>query len=254
MAKTKSIDAPFRKGEKVVATVPLPGVPEGTKGKVKLVNGLSWTRYWVFFENGGWEVELGGKRITPPGTAEAACAFECVPGFNDVDARMRDLDAEGVQQEIIFPQKFFNLLFLEDLQEKEWCARAYNQALAEFCAEGRERLHGVAIMNWWAPEQAADAIAEIKALGYKTMMVPISPGKHADGEPINYQGERMEPFWKAVEDSGLPLCFHIGERPVNPATSRRGAAGIFVMQQMGGMRNVWASGQVGKVFVENRWW
>ena len=56
MAKTKSIDAPFRKGEKVVATVPLPGVPEGTKGKVKLVNGLSWTRYWVFFENG---VDLG---------------------------------------------------------------------------------------------------------------------------------------------------------------------------------------------------
>lgn len=34
----------------------------------------------VFFENGGWEVELGGKRLTPPGAAEASCAFECVPG------------------------------------------------------------------------------------------------------------------------------------------------------------------------------
>ena len=56
----------------------------------------------IFFENGGWEVELGGKRITPPGTAEAACAFECVPGFNDIGARMRDLDAEGVDQEIIW--------------------------------------------------------------------------------------------------------------------------------------------------------
>jgi|SoiMethySBSTD1v2_1073268.scaffolds.fasta_scaffold277613_1 hypothetical protein len=52
MAKTKSIDAPFRKGERVIATAGLPGVPEGTTGKVKLVNGLTWTRYWVFFDNG----------------------------------------------------------------------------------------------------------------------------------------------------------------------------------------------------------
>lgn len=31
-------------------------MPEGTKGKVKLVNGFEWRRYWVFFDNG---VELG---------------------------------------------------------------------------------------------------------------------------------------------------------------------------------------------------
>jgi hypothetical protein len=52
MAKTVALDAPFRKGEKVRATVDLPGVPEGTEGRVKLVNGVTWTRYWVFFANG----------------------------------------------------------------------------------------------------------------------------------------------------------------------------------------------------------
>ena len=58
MAKVK--DRPIRKGDKVVATVDLAGVPEGTTGKVRLVNGFSrpgsWMRYWVFFENG---VDLG---------------------------------------------------------------------------------------------------------------------------------------------------------------------------------------------------
>ena len=48
--------SPLRKGDRVIATVDLPGVPEGTAGKVKLVNGLfrdlSWRRYWVFFNNG----------------------------------------------------------------------------------------------------------------------------------------------------------------------------------------------------------
>lgn len=205
----------------------------------------------VFFENGGWEVELGGKRLTPPGTAAASCAFECVPGFNDVTARMRDQDAEGVQQEIIFPQKFFNLLFLEHLEEKEWCARAYNQGLAEFCAQEPNRLHGVAILNWWDPDQTRDALAEIKDLGFKTAMVPIQPGRFADGQAIDYHGERMDPFWQAVEEAGLPICFHIGERPVNPFTSPRGAAGIFVMQQMGGMRNVWSNLAFGGVFDRN---
>jgi predicted TIM-barrel fold metal-dependent hydrolase len=205
----------------------------------------------VFFENGGWEVELGGKRITPPGSAAASCSFECVPGFNNIEARMKDIDAEGVAQEILFPQKFFNLLFVEKLEEKEWIVRAYNQALAEFCAQQPDRLHGVAILNWWDPAATPDALAEIKALGFKTAMVPIQPGKFADGDAINYHGDRMDPFWDAVQESGMPLNFHIGERPVNPATSSRGAAGIFVMQQMGGMRNIWSTLTFGGVFDRN---
>lgn len=47
------LDTPFRTGEKVRTTRDLPGVPEGSRGKVKLVNGLhTWVRYWVRFDNG----------------------------------------------------------------------------------------------------------------------------------------------------------------------------------------------------------
>ena len=48
--------SPIRRHQKVVATVDLPGVPEGTLGKVRVANGFAWYRYWVNFENG---VELG---------------------------------------------------------------------------------------------------------------------------------------------------------------------------------------------------
>jgi predicted TIM-barrel fold metal-dependent hydrolase len=205
----------------------------------------------VFFENGGWEVELGGTRLTLPGAAASSCLFECVPGMNDIPKRLADLDAEGVDRELIFPQKFFHLLFLEELEEKALCARAYNQALAEFCAQAPDRLHGVAILNWWDPEQTQDALAEIKALGFKTAMIPIQPGKFADGETIQYQAERMDPFWAAIEEAGLPICFHIGERPTNPATAPRGLAGIFVMQQFGGMRGIWSALTFGGVFERN---
>lgn len=36
----------------MVAGAGIRGVPEGTFGKVVLVNGLSWIRYWVDFDNG----------------------------------------------------------------------------------------------------------------------------------------------------------------------------------------------------------
>ena len=39
-------------GSRVVLRSDLIGVPAGTGGKVTIVNGLSWIRYWVAFENG----------------------------------------------------------------------------------------------------------------------------------------------------------------------------------------------------------
>ena len=56
MATVLDYTSPIRRHQKVVATVDLPGVPEGTLGKVRVANGFAWYRYWVYFENG---VELG---------------------------------------------------------------------------------------------------------------------------------------------------------------------------------------------------
>jgi hypothetical protein len=52
MAKTATASNQLRKGDKVVATTDLRAVPEGTAGKVIVVNGFTWIRYWVRFENG----------------------------------------------------------------------------------------------------------------------------------------------------------------------------------------------------------
>ncbi len=45
-------EAAFKVGQKVVNRVDLPGVPAGTPGRVVMVNGLSWIRYRVAFDNG----------------------------------------------------------------------------------------------------------------------------------------------------------------------------------------------------------
>ena len=56
----------FSRNERVVAAYDLPGVPERTGGKVKMVNGFEWQRYWVFFDNGVQLGSLDGSALLRP--------------------------------------------------------------------------------------------------------------------------------------------------------------------------------------------
>jgi hypothetical protein len=56
----------LRKGDKVVLTTDLRAVPEGTEGKVVLVVGLSWIRYWVSFDNGVAVGSINRKQLATP--------------------------------------------------------------------------------------------------------------------------------------------------------------------------------------------
>jgi hypothetical protein len=52
--------------ERVVATSDTPGIPEGTTGKVIVVEGLTWIRYWVRFDNGVVRGSLNRKLLARP--------------------------------------------------------------------------------------------------------------------------------------------------------------------------------------------
>jgi len=95
---SSTITDDLHKGDKIVASADLRGVPAGTKGKVVLVNGLSWVRYWVRFDNGvaigsvnrshlatpkEWERKLSGaedESVTPEAAADGGAAAEGASG------------------------------------------------------------------------------------------------------------------------------------------------------------------------------
>ena len=52
-------------GANVVAVEPLVGVPEGSKGRVTVVNGLTWLRYGVQFDNGLWVGSIDASKVVP---------------------------------------------------------------------------------------------------------------------------------------------------------------------------------------------
>ena len=192
------------------------------------------------FHDGGWDLTVGDKSMTPLPIAQNLCdALECYPGLTDLDARLADLDVEGVEKELIFPQRLFGLMMFGEVANKDHVFGAYNEHIAEVCAKAPGRLYPVMVPAYYAPDRAAESVARCKALGAKCLMVPIKPGKYDEegGRTIQYNHPRMDPLWAAIEASGLPLAFHIGEAI---PTAEPGAVGVSVLTQMGGFRQNWA--------------
>jgi len=51
--RRRTDDSP-RVGDWVVAVEPVGDIPEGTRGRIKVVDGFGWVRYWVAWETGEW--------------------------------------------------------------------------------------------------------------------------------------------------------------------------------------------------------
>lgn len=64
MTTTATKEQVFRRHQKVVAAVDLPGVPAGTPGKVLYVAGVTWFRYHVRFENDQFISSLDATLLT----------------------------------------------------------------------------------------------------------------------------------------------------------------------------------------------
>jgi hypothetical protein len=87
MPKAASLDE-FKRNETVMNLDDLPGVPAGTKGRLYMVEGFTWTRYRVLFENGVDVGSLDGSVLARPRDFEAA-----------LERRRQAAEAEAVASE-----------------------------------------------------------------------------------------------------------------------------------------------------------
>ena len=69
LARPRPDQLDLRRGDKVSAKIDLPGVPEGTPGKVILANGFNWQRYRIRFTNGMEVGDLDHRNLEPIGKA-----------------------------------------------------------------------------------------------------------------------------------------------------------------------------------------
>jgi predicted TIM-barrel fold metal-dependent hydrolase len=144
--------------------------------------------------------------------------YDPVPGSHtgDIEARLAALEAEGIAKELAFPNSVLALFGWPDREMREACFRVYNEHIAGVQERSGNRIYGVGLINWWDADGARRTVNELKDLGLKTFLMPLMPGKDADGTPIDYASPEMDGVWEVIEESGVPVSHHIGENP--PAT------------------------------------
>ncbi|MCW2564477.1 MAG: amidohydrolase 2, partial [Mycobacterium sp.] len=111
------------------------------------------------------------------------------------------------------PNAVLALFHYPDKALRERVFRIYNEYMAELQERSKGHFYGVGLINWWDPKGTRSTLAELKALGLKTFLLPLNPGKDDDGNIYDYGGAALDPVWDEIEDAGIPVAHHIGETP-----------------------------------------
>ena len=171
----------------------------------------------VWYSDGAFELGAMGTSYLPPQFSHVLMQYDPLKGSStaDLDARLEQLAADGISRELAFPNALLALLHFPDKALREACFRVYNEYIAELQERAKGRFYGVGLINWWDADGAARTVSELKSLGLKTFLMPLSPGKDDDGKPIDYGSDAMTGVWDAIEGSGIAVSHHIGESGLN---------------------------------------
>jgi uncharacterized protein len=121
---------------------------------------------------------------------------------DDVDARIRDMDEEGVDVHLMVPGVPMGVSLLKDPALEMGLIRAYHRYVNDFCGKYPDRLKALLVVTGTAVEAS---VREIKAWGKSRWAVGVWPFPGMD-KPLDHPD--LEPIWAAVEDEGLAVVHH----------------------------------------------
>ena len=140
----------------------------------------------------------------PKSVRTASRYDEILSGGWDPDARLLDMDLDGVDAEVVYPSLGMGMQKLEDLDFLQACNRAYNDWVTDFAAAHPDRLKAIALIVADEVEWAVMELRRVAAKGVAGAMIPATP---MPGQ--GYFSDRYDPFWAAAEELELPVSLHI---------------------------------------------
>ena len=136
-------------------------------------------------------LEIDGKVVQDPMPSE----------IWDVDLRLRDMDANDVDVQVLSPT-VFTFFYGQEPALALACAAIQNEEIAAVVKRKPDRFIGLGSVPLQAPEQAADELRRsMTKLGLRGAMI----GTNVNGR--NLDDPTLEPFWTAAEELGAFL-FH----------------------------------------------
>lgn len=128
-----------------------------------------------------------------------------------MDQRHRNLDLDGVDGEIIFPNGPALLMFgsrnAEFLMAQ---ARVYNDWVWQECAPYKNRSKAIAAIPTIDIDMAVAEVQRVAKMGFDIIILPNKPvfGPPEMGQP-NYNLPIYDKLWAAIQDAGLAITFHV---------------------------------------------
>lgn len=147
------------------------------------------------------------KKYTDPGDLHFSMNGDWadVPkGAYDPEARLKELDAEGIEAELLYTSLGLLMYTIPDTGFQEACFRAFNDWMADFCAAAPKRLFGIAMIPPRSPERAVAELERCARMGLRGAMISID-----DDHDRGYNHPDYAPLWSAAEAHNMPISLHV---------------------------------------------
>lgn len=156
--------------------------------------------------------------LLTPGTPEWKEKLGRVAGSRDPHARLRDMNATGVDQVMVFPTWFVRLALVRDPEAARILSEAYNDWVNDYCGADRKRLFPCAVLPLQSVEYAVAELQRVAKMGFKAAAVrPCFWNERYPTLP------EFDPLWRAFEDLGIVLGMHAlpSREPLTPKWAER---------------------------------
>ena len=131
--------------------------------------------------------------------------FEDWPGPWEPNARLKDMDRDGVEVDILYASHLRHVygLSIKDEPFFRAIAQSYNDWLMEYCSVAPNRLVGLPVLSILNIDGAVEDLAFYAKQGAKGFMI-------ASSTPIGmtYGESNFDRLWASAQDADVPLCLH----------------------------------------------
>jgi uncharacterized protein len=187
----------------------VPQVREDSEGKL---------RWWLadkplFMAGGASFVDKTGKK-TPMHTVDITRGMrweDIHEASYDAGVRLKVMDQLGIWAQVVYPNTmgFAAYAMIQQVDRETGAAivSIYNDAIAEWQQQGKDRLFPMAVLPFW--DIGASVKEAQRAAGMGLRGVTMAGNPHLGGLPDLGQ-PAWEPLYEALQDLGMPINIHVG--------------------------------------------
>jgi len=131
-------------------------------------------------------------------------------GKSDPEERLKDHARDGVDAEIIFPNRGLQMWATPDPLFAQAMCRVYNDWAWEIFGSYYDRMRPMACISTGDIPSAIEEIERVAQKGFRGLSLPCKPmWGPGSSEDLNYNLPEFDPLWACIQDNDLPFTFHV---------------------------------------------